>query len=174
MAEIDDDQRGIIGDMVRIGTVASVDLAAARVTVACGDVTSPPCPWLELAGGFRSWVPPVVDEQVVLLCPEGDIAGGLVLRGVYSDSFPAPLSTATARFLMPDGATIDYDPAVHKLTVTLPAGSVDIVADVNITGDVNVTGTITASEDVVGDGISLKSHTHGGVQAGSAQTGNPQ
>lgn len=39
---------------------------------------------------------------------------------------------------------------------------------VTIAGDVTVTG------DVVADGISLKSHTHGGVQAGAASTGAPE
>jgi phage baseplate assembly protein gpV len=41
---------------------------------------------------------------------------------------------------------------------------------VNIaSGTVNVTGG-----DVVADGISLKTHTHGGVQPGSGSTGAPQ
>lgn len=34
-------------------------------------------------------------------------------------------------------------------------------------------GTLTASEDVVAAGISLKSHKHGGLQPGGVQSGTP-
>lgn len=50
--------------------------------------------------------------------------------------------------------------AVSRVEVTAPDG-------VTIAGDVTVAG------DVVADGISLKAHVHGGVQAGAAQTGAP-
>lgn len=42
-----------------------------------------------------------------------------------------------------------------------------------VDGDVEVTGTVTASEDVVADGVSLHDHTHSGVQTGSGDTGAP-
>lgn len=161
MAATDDDIPGMIGDLVRYGKVESVDLAAAMVTVSAGGITSPLVPWLERAGGFRTWVPPTQGEQVVLVCPEGDIAGAFVMRGLFSTSFPPPSDANIARMTMPDGSTVDYDPAAHKLILTIAAGgSVDIVGKVNITGDVTVEGSLTASTDVVGGGKSLKGHTH--------------
>lgn len=42
------------------------------------------------------------------------------------------------------------------------------------TGNLKVNGTIDATTDVIGGGISLKSHKHGGVQTGSGTTGLPQ
>lgn len=182
-----DDIPGLIGDLLRVGVVESVALADATVTVRAGDIVSPPCPWLELAGAFRSWTPPSVGEQVVLLCPEGDIAHSIALRGLFSTAFPAPLDDARGRLLMPDGTTIDYDPEGHVLAIALASGSVTINAPhgVAITGDVtisgnasivgnlDVSGTATGTEDVIGGGKSLKSHKHTGVQAGPAQTGAP-
>ncbi|OJY65514.1 MAG: hypothetical protein BGP16_12880 [Sphingobium sp. 66-54] len=182
-----DELSGLIGDLIRLGTVETVDLAAARVTVTLGDVTSPPVPWLELAGGFRCWVPPSEGEQVLLLCAEGDIAHGCVLRGLYSTAFPAPADDGRARLLMPDGTTIDYDPEGHELAITLAGGKATITAPegVTITGDVTITGniavngdgtmtgTFTADTDVVGGGKSLKGHKHGQVQPGSGQSGAP-
>lgn len=44
---------------------------------------------------------------------------------------------------------------------------------VECTGNVTVAGTLTAAVDVVGGGISLKGHRHGGVQAGGSLTGVP-
>lgn len=60
---------------------------------------------------------------------------------------------------------------------TKQPGTVNILGNVNITGDVSITGketvstTVTANTDVIGGGISLKSHTHTGCQGGS--TGTP-
>lgn len=57
--------------------------------------------------------------------------------------------------------------AAARIDITAPDG-------VFVTGDLEVTGTVTASVDVLADGISLLTHTHGGVQAGAAQTGVPE
>jgi phage baseplate assembly protein gpV len=44
----------------------------------------------------------------------------------------------------------------------------------NFNGNINVSGSITASGDVVGGGISLDKHVHGGVQNGGSVTSVPQ
>lgn len=49
-------------------------------------------------------------------------------------------------------------------SITAPNG-VSITGDTSITGDLNVSKTVTASTDVVGGGISLKSHTHPVINA---------
>lgn len=46
--------------------------------------------------------------------------------------------------------------------------------DHNIIGDIDLTGTFDASVDVTTGGISLNSHTHGGVTTGAGSTGGPQ
>lgn len=160
----EDDIPGQIGDLLRLGTVEAVNLGAATATVRCGDVVSPDLPWIEWAGTFRTWTPPSVGEQVMLLCPEADIAAAVILRGLFCAAFPAPASDASPQLHGPDGLVISLTGA--GITITAPGG-------VAIDGDVTVTGTLTASEDVIGGGTSLKSHKHGGVQAGGAQTGSP-
>ncbi len=47
-------------------------------------------------------------------------------------------------------------------------------APVTSTVDFTTTGTITGQTDVSSGGISLKTHTHGGVTTGSGSTGGPQ
>jgi hypothetical protein len=44
---------------------------------------------------------------------------------------------------------------------------------ITIQGNLVVTGGITATEDVVGEGISLRSHVHSGVTTGSGDSGEP-
>jgi phage baseplate assembly protein gpV len=166
--------------MNRVGVVASVDLATARVTVLYGDpdgeeVESPPLRWLmPRSGDTRIWSPPSIGEQGLILAPEGDIAGAVFLPGLT--------------MLFADGARIAYDPEGHVLNAELPEGAtVNITADqVNITGpvsisgsvaidgDVTVSGTLTADTDVVGGGKSLKGHKHTGVTAGGGVSGAPQ
>lgn len=165
MAQSDDDIPGLIGDLIRLGTIEAVDLAAATATVRTGDVLSPDLPWIEWAGSFRTWSPPTVGEQVLLLCPEADIAGAVIMRGLFSTSFLAPAADANPQIHGPSG-----------LVITLTPDGVQIVAPggVTVQGDVDVTGTLTASVDVLAAGISLKDHTHGGVQSGGSSTGAPQ
>lgn len=52
-----------------------------------------------------------------------------------------------------------------KVTVTSP--------DIALEGDVSVTGTVVAQGNVTGAGISLQTHTHGGVTAGGGNSGPP-
>lgn len=58
--------------------------------------------------------------------------------------------------------------------VNITAPTINITGTVNIDGEVNTTSTITAQGDVTGSGISLASHTHGGVQSGGSNTSGPQ
>lgn len=172
-----------VGEAIQYGVVASVDYANATCTVTLGDLSTGELPWVaQRAGGMRYWSPPTIGEQCVVLAPEGDLENGLVVLGLYSDANPAPSNDPdVAQMVFPDGASISYNHATHVLAVILPAGGsatidapdVTINGNVAINGDVTITGTATASEDVVGGGKSLKAHTHGGVQAGSAQTGAP-
>lgn len=168
-----------IGELIRYGTIASVDLATAKCTVRIGDIVTQPIRWLHGAAGGTTgtaiWSPPAVGEQVVLLAPEGDIAAAIALRGVHSVDKPPAGNAARVLIDFADGAVIAYDPESHTLDVTLPDGATaNIVAKtLTLTGDLKVTGTITADTDVIAAGKSLKSHRHTGVQAGSVQTGAP-
>ena len=172
------DTEHMTGEVIQLGTIASVDHANATCTVQLGDMETGELPWVaQRAGGTRIWSPPSVGEQCMVLCPEGDIECGLVVVGLWSDTFPAPSNSADVVHIeFPDGAVINYDHAAHTLAVTLPAGgtaTIDAPGGVTFNCDVTVNGKVTASDDVISGGISLKSHKHGGVQAGGAQTGSP-
>lgn len=168
--------------LIRLGVIASVDLAAARCTVRCGDpeggeTVTPPIRWvMPRCGDTRIWSPPTVGEQVILFCPDGEIAAGLVLGGIIRDSFPPLGSTLEERIDFKDGAQLRYDPEAHHLEVLLPEGATAAITapgGLTINGDITLNGTLTASEDVIASGISLKNHRHGETQPGGGQTGVP-
>jgi phage baseplate assembly protein gpV len=53
----------------------------------------------------------------------------------------------------------------HALTAILPAGAtaaIDAPGGLTIRGDVTIEGKLTASDDVIGGGKSLKGHSHPG------------
>lgn len=178
------DHEHLTGEVIQVGTVASIDHAARTCTVQLGDLETGDLPWVALlAGRVKLWCPPSAGEQCAVLCPEGDVDNGLVLPGIYSDAnSPSTSDPDLFQLEFPDGAVISYNHARHALTVTLPdggtaaltaPGGVTIEGDVAIKGNVSIEGKAEASEDVVGGGISLKSHKHIGVAAGSAQSGGP-
>ncbi|MDF3935353.1 phage baseplate assembly protein V [Pseudomonas citronellolis] len=181
----------LIENLVRIGTIAEVDLAKARVRVKSGDLLTGWLPWTAVrAGTDREWSPPTVDEQVVLLSPSGQLANGVAIGGLFSDLRPANGDRAGLhRRTYADGAVIEYDSQAHHLRAQLPGGGttelisdggVRIVGDVILEGDLiqtgnqQVTGNVDVSVDVVAAGISLVHHIHGGVQGGSSNTGVPK
>jgi phage baseplate assembly protein V len=163
--------------LIRFGTIASVDLAAKRCTVTIDDdFETPPLRWIAARmGKTRVWSPPSAGEQVVLLCPGGEIAAAVALTGLIGDDFDAPSTEPIDLIQFDDGSKLSYDAEASELVFAL-AGKLRIEAPdgIEITGDVTVTGKIEASDDVLADGKSLKSHTHGGVQAGGGSTGAPQ
>jgi phage baseplate assembly protein V len=182
-----DDQPAEFEEMLRYATVVSVDHGSGRVVVSSGDVETDDIDWLERRmGKTRTWSPPSEGEQMLLLCPSGELAGGIVLGGVRQNERPHVGNSLRELIEFDDGAVLAYDPEAHKLDVLLPdgatieiksTGGVSIDASsggVSIKGDVSIEGKLEATGDVVGADVSLKNHVHTGVAAGAALSGKPQ
>jgi phage baseplate assembly protein V len=110
--------------------------------------------------GFTSH--PNAGAEVLAAFIEGDRSHGVVI--VASDRRFRPVNLAVG-----DVAVFNDHAMVIKLTkdgIVITGGAKPI----SISGvpQVNVTGG-----DVIADGISLKTHKHGGVQGGPSQTGAP-
>lgn len=152
----------LISNLIRIGTVFAVDLKSrpAKVRVASGDLESNWLPWLELrAGRTRTWNPLTVGEQVIVLCPDGDPAGGVVLAALNSEAIPAPSDSEAEHVTdYPDGARITYDHRAGKLTaVGIKSAFVEAsesatlqCPEITLDGDVTVTGLLTYQAGMAG------------------------
>ena len=165
----------LIGDLIREGVVIARNGALCRVRI--GDIDTPDIPWLAgRAGKATIWSPASIGEQVIVLCGEGDLARAIVLPGLFSDVHPAPAADDSFHVTFDDGCWIGYDPAKGEAMVALGDGTRFEVAPgkVRITADVEVTGKITATDDVIGGGKSLKDHKHTLVQPGQGVSGAPQ
>lgn len=107
-------------NVVRLGTIAEVNHATARVRVKSGGNDSNWLAWLSLrAGATREWNPPTVGEQCLVLSPGGEMAAGIVLLGIFSDAITAPSASPDEHLrVYPDGARILYNHATGALSAT--------------------------------------------------------
>ena len=168
----DEDIPADLSTLIRLGTIVSVTFDPPRCVVRYGDpdtdedCETPPIRWVAgRAGKTRNWSPASEDEEVVLLCPDGQIGNAIAILGLNNDNAP-PLGNTLAEVVeYQDGARIGYDPVGHALTAILPAGAtaaIDAPGGLTIRGDVTIEGKLTASDDVIGGGKSLKGHSHPG------------
>jgi len=182
MADPADIQR-LLGDLAREGTIVSVDLADRTARVRFENLVTGDIPWLMArAGKTRISSPPSIGEQVLVIAPEADTDRGIIIGSLSSSAHPDPAQDGSTVIDFEDGARLAYDPVSHALTIALPSGGrAEIVADgglsvkgpLSVDGPVDVNGKLTASDDVVGGGKSLKDHLHDKVQPGQGVTGKP-
>jgi len=168
----DEDIPADLSTLIRLGTIVSVTFDPPRCVVRYGDpdtdedCETPPIRWVAgRAGKTRNWSPASEDEEVVLLCPDGQIGNAIAILGLNNDNAPPPGNTLADVVEYQDGARIGYDPVGHALTAILPAGAtaaIDAPGGLTIRGDVTIEGKLTASDDVIGGGKSLKGHSHPG------------
>ena len=79
------------------------------------------------------------------------------------------------KFVYPDGEiVVGLKNNTFTLNVAENGGLTITAKSFTINSDVTINGKLTATTDVVGGGISLKSHTHSGVTSGGSNTGLPQ
>ncbi|MNJ30283.1 Phage-related baseplate assembly protein [compost metagenome] len=176
-----------ISDLVREGVVESVDLAAGKAIVRLGDLFTPPIDWIMPVGDTTIWIAPTKGQPVTVTCPEGDIERAYISGSLPSSQMAPLFLGVSVGIRFKDGAIITYDPEAQKLQLQL-TGAAELVApeglaikadvaiegDVRVQGDLKATGTVTGDEDVVFAGKSAKTHTHGGVAAGTGTSGPPR
>lgn len=112
--------------------------------------------------GSATSIPPGSERQF-------DMSDGLYMGGVLN-GIPAQyvrFAAGGVTVLSPSKVTIQAP------TIELKGDVVQTDGDVSFSNDVAVGATLTAATDVVGGGINLKTHTHGGVQAGGGNSGPP-
>ena len=114
----------LLQNLIRLGTIAEVKGAKARVRLGPTLTTE----WLKwatrCAGSTRTWSAPTVGEQVIVFSPGGDLTRGIILPALYSQAFDAPeFSDSIHTTHYPDGAVVQYDHASHALTATLRGGT---------------------------------------------------
>jgi phage baseplate assembly protein V len=113
-------------ELIRFGRVASVDHARGTCVVEIDEgLRTGPIRWAApRMGQTRVWAPPSQGEQVLVLCPAGEIGAAIALGGIACNAFPVPGDSEMPLITFADGATLSYDPQAHVLAFALPEGGV--------------------------------------------------
>jgi len=171
-------------NLIRFGTIKTIHPAKPfpTVTVTIGAITTAKLRFLTLrAGADKTFDPPSIGEEVMVLSPSGVLEMGVVIGGLNNEENPAPLDDLNKKIrIFEDGCLLSYDVKSHHLDAVLPdGGTFNVVADVSITGKLTVSETITAGKeistpaDVKAGDISLKKHKTSGVKSGGENSGGP-
>lgn len=106
--------------MIRIGVVHAVDTAAAKVQVRIGQNTTDWRPWLAAAGTIKTWNPPAVGEQVLVLSPGGDFEQSVIVPSLYYTAFKAPSSDPAEHCIaLSAESRVSWDAEKQRLQITL-------------------------------------------------------
>ena len=178
-----------LANLVRIGVVEAADYSAATVRVRISSLLTDWIPWTSVRAGLdRDWCPPEVGEQVLVVSPSGHPELGIVIASLFCDVHPVNGNRAgLRRVTFADGTVCEYDRAAHALNITVPesggtvtvntGGEIVLSADTQITlnaPQIVIEGPVTQTQgDITSDGVSLQTHTHGGVESGAASTSPP-
>jgi phage baseplate assembly protein V len=146
-------------DLNRVGVVAAVDYALARVKVHFEDLEHT-SDWLPVAqqgagAALQAYALPGVGDEVLCVYRSDGTEDGLVVGSYYVVGDPPPETGAGLWYVrFPDGSLMRWD-----------NGALTIVAngDVGITGDVSITGGLSVSGAAqIGGGLSVGGDIHCG------------
>lgn len=160
-----------LGNLTNLGIITAVDTTRGLCRVRIGDNITD---WLPFGcgshGAVRFWNPPSIGEQVRVSSLDGELENAFVSSALPTPNTPHAHDSSDVLALdLPDGAQFVYDHSSHRLSITLPAGSlVDLSADIiNLTArsTLNLNGTLMIN------GKPYLGHQHTGVQGGPSISG---
>ncbi len=149
----------LLHGLVRIGTVEELG-EGGQVKVSSGELLSA---WLHRsvmrAGDNQDWQPLDIGEQVIVLCPSGDFAQGIIIGSLYQEAHPAPSANLDeTKKAFKDGTTISYDREKHLYNIDVKGDDATLnitssgVLNITTVGDISVktdaNATVTAGKDV--------------------------
>lgn len=110
-------------NLIRIGTIAEVDLAdttAPRVRVQDGELLTGWLPFGAMrAGTARVWSAPTVDEQVIILSPSGELASAVVFGSLFCAGIQAPSTDPHEHVIdFADGTRVSHNDATGAMVFT--------------------------------------------------------
>lgn len=94
-----------------------------------------------------------IGEEVLVISTSGEFRNGVIVCAIANGQNPAQAAEGIYKAVFPGGVEI-----------TISGGAINITAP----------GNITVNGDVIADGISLKTHIHGGIKGGPDDTGGPK
>lgn len=109
-----------VAGLVVVGSVSQANHENGRYRVKSGDLESDWLPDIQpRAGKTRQWSGRDVGEQVVMACPSGDLAQGVIVGALATETTQAADKGNLHRTIYPDGSQIEYDDERHSYAMSL-------------------------------------------------------
>lgn len=134
----------ILANLIKIGRVDSVDLAAGTATVNFDGELVSGLEWSKSrAGADRSWNGGYTKgEQVLVLSPSGDLSQGVIAFAISQDAFPNAGDSENPKHIYADGTVVEYNKASHTLLIDASASGGHVVIQCN-SAQIQAESTIT-------------------------------
>ena len=128
-------------------------------------------PYVRVQGGVNACImDPAVGDIGIAIFASRDITKVVATRAQANPGSWRRYNWGDAMYL---GGLLNALPTQY---VRFSASGIEIVSPVNITltaPAITLNGTVTASGDVTAEGTSVHTHMHGGITAGTAESGEP-
>lgn len=110
-----------------------------------------------------------------MVSPSGDLAQGIIVGSIHTESNQAVDKGSIHRIIYPDGTTLDDDDEASAFILAVKDGS---SFDLRINGGVSITtpqAIATSSSSLTNNGKDISGkHRHKGVQPGGGLIGEPE
>ena len=146
-------------------------------SVTIGEITTAKIRFLTLrAGKTKTWDPPTVGEEVMVISPSGVLEMGVAIAGFNNAENPAPSDNLDQTIrVFEDGCILTYNVSSHHLSAILPpSGTVELTANGGVTVNANGGVTVNANDGLTINAVSGGT-THNGnltINGSSVTTGN--
>jgi len=127
-----------------------------------------------VGNNFGAVFGPNIGDSVRLDFVDGSAQAAIVGGRFYNlTALPPVVQSGQAALIDSKGSFIRLNND-GTITMNAPNGITMTAPTLTQNGNLQVNGSVKASGDVVGNGISLDNHVHGGVQSGGSTTATPQ
>lgn len=127
-----------LANIIRLGQIFAVDYEAAKARVKIGNLETDWLPWITAnSGETKSWNPPEIDEQVIVLSPCGELNQGAILPSLYRSNNPEN-SDNIKSITFADGSKISFDKASGNLDLDIKGN-----ATIKVAGNAQIEATNT-------------------------------
>ncbi|MDA0902625.1 MAG: phage baseplate assembly protein V [Proteobacteria bacterium] len=154
-----------LANIIRIGTIFRIDYKLAKARVRIGELETDWLSWVNAnSANNKSWNPPQIDEQVIVLSPNGELDQALILPSLYKNNAPDS-SPNIQSMTYKDGSKVSFDndkgildlDIKGKLTIKV-AGDVQVEGkNITLKGSCNIGGTGGSPIARVGDKVKITS-----------------
>lgn len=169
-----------LANIIRIGVIFTIDYETARARVKIGKLETNWLPWVNAnSGKNKSWNPPEIDEQVIILSPSGELNQAIILPSLYKNNAPENSSNIQST-IFKDGSKVTFDHSSGNLdlnikgstTIKVSGNAIIESSNILLKGDINLGDSGGKAVARIGDEIEITSGSSAGkwpITSGSSK-----